>query len=228
MADDLHRYRGDAITVAYDARRCIHVAECVQRLPTVFNTSHRPWVQPDAASVDAVVDTVERCPTGALRVERADGEPQETPPAVTTCRPASDGPLFLHGDLRLHRRSSNGAGSEGAGSEGADESIERHVRIALCRCGATANQPFCDGSHRRIDFQAAGQLAVGVALRGEAATEGPLEIRLQPDGPAVVTGPLRLCDENGTPRADGAKAAFCRCGATANQPFCDGSHARGG
>jgi CDGSH-type Zn-finger protein len=28
--------------------------------------------------------------------------------------------------------------------------------IALCRCGGSSNKPFCDGTHRKIDFQADG------------------------------------------------------------------------
>jgi CDGSH-type Zn-finger protein len=31
--------------------------------------------------------------------------------------------------------------------------ISRNNITAFCRCGASANKPFCDGTHRRIDFK---------------------------------------------------------------------------
>ncbi len=38
---------------------------------------------------------------------------------------------------------------------GQDETLDQKA-VALCRCGASANKPFCDGSHKRIDFKAEG------------------------------------------------------------------------
>lgn len=38
-----------------------------------------------------------------------------------------------------------------------DEVVKRYDNgeiVALCRCGASATKPFCDGSHRRIGFHA--------------------------------------------------------------------------
>lgn len=43
------------------------------------------------------------------------------------------GPLLLHGDLVM--RSAQGV-------------AQREVRVAMCRCGRSANQPYCDNSHR--------------------------------------------------------------------------------
>ncbi len=42
-------YKGEGVTVFFDARRCLHVAECVRGLPGVFDTDKRPWIQPDHA-----------------------------------------------------------------------------------------------------------------------------------------------------------------------------------
>jgi len=54
-----------------------------------------------------------------------------------------------------------------------------------------------------------------------------VRIRLRPDGPLVVEGPVTLLDHEGRPfTLPTAKAnlALCRCGASADKPFCDGSH----
>jgi len=56
-------------------------------------------------------------------------------------------------------------------------------------------------------------------------------IRIRPDGPLVIEGPISLVDQNGQPFAwSNAKGnvALCRCGHTNTAPFCDGSHKRCG
>jgi CDGSH-type Zn-finger protein len=52
-------------------------------------------------------------------------------------------------------------------------------------------------------------------------------IRLHDDGPLRVKGPVTVLDSNGAPYEIARKTFFlCRCGASQNKPFCDGSHAR--
>ncbi len=58
-------------------------------------------------------------------------------PVVVRC--ARDGPLLIAGPLAV-------AGSDGGMSVG--------TKGALCRCGASATRPFCDGSHRNEGFEA--------------------------------------------------------------------------
>ena len=43
-ATKLHRYEGRGVTVTYDAKRCIHAAECVHGLPGVFDPDAKPWI----------------------------------------------------------------------------------------------------------------------------------------------------------------------------------------
>lgn len=132
-------YEGEEVTVTFDSALCIHSEECVHGLPAVFDSSRRRWIRPDNASADQVVAAIARCPSGALRVRRQ-GQ------AVVTSRPedgvaitvSRDGPLLPRGRLRIE----NAAG----------ETIATADAAALCRCGATANPPYCDGSHLRIGF----------------------------------------------------------------------------
>jgi CDGSH-type Zn-finger protein len=39
-------------------------------------------------------------------------------------------------------------------AEGNEFRVERET-VALCRCGGSANEPFCDGAHSKLGFQAA-------------------------------------------------------------------------
>jgi uncharacterized Fe-S cluster protein YjdI len=64
-------YTGEDVDVSFDAELCQHAGECVRGLPGVFDTAARPWIQPDGAPAADVVEVVGRCPSGALRVERA-------------------------------------------------------------------------------------------------------------------------------------------------------------
>jgi uncharacterized Fe-S cluster protein YjdI len=131
-------YAGGAIEVHWEPRLCIHTRNCVRNLPQVFDPEARPWVVVDAAGADAIAATIETCPTGALHYRRLDGGGQEQPQVDTTVEPRPNGPLFVRGRVRI------------VGADG--EVVREDTRVALCRCGASGNKPFCDGSHRRIGF----------------------------------------------------------------------------
>jgi uncharacterized Fe-S cluster protein YjdI len=68
-------YAGAHVDVSFDSKICQHAAECVRGLPVVFDTSRRPWILPDGAAPERVVEVVGRCPSGALRIERINAPP---------------------------------------------------------------------------------------------------------------------------------------------------------
>ena len=131
-------YADDRIQVLWEPRLCIHVQSCVHGLPEVFDAHSRPWIHVDGADPDRIADTVTTCPTGALHFRRLDGGPQEEGPEETVVRATRNGPLFLRGRIRITDADGN--------------LLREDTRVALCRCGGSANKPFCDGTHQRIGF----------------------------------------------------------------------------
>jgi uncharacterized Fe-S cluster protein YjdI len=131
-------YANDRIEVHWEPKLCIHIRSCVHRLPSVFDAQKRPWIDVDAADPDEIAATVLTCPTGALHFRRLDGGEQEEAVGPTTIEPRPNGPLFVRGPMRI-------VDADGM-------LIREDTRLALCRCGASENKPFCDGSHRRIGF----------------------------------------------------------------------------
>ena len=63
--------------------------------------------------------------------------------ADVTIGARKNGPFRVEGPVRL------------LDGEGNEYDLTGKAGISLCRCGASANKPFCDGSHNKIAFQAA-------------------------------------------------------------------------
>jgi CDGSH-type Zn-finger protein len=120
---------------------------------------------------------------------------------------APNGPLIATGELQID-----------TGAE-----VLSQPRASLCRCGASAKKPFCDGSHRTIGFMDAGE-AVPAEIIDEITTAGGVSFSMIPDGPLIANGPLTTQNAAKQTIGRSTEAAFCRCGASANKPYCDGSH----
>jgi len=157
--------------------------------------------------VERVAELAHVCPSGAIRYRRKDGQPDESAPPVNLVAVREAGPYAFRGDLRIN--------GEATG-----------FRATLCRCGASKNKPFCDSSHHEIHFDASGEPATGDQTQMLPVRDGPLQIDPQINGPLQIRGNLEITAGTGRMVARVTTARLCRCGASNNKPFCDGSHTR--
>ncbi len=207
VAEGLEVVTGRNIELRFEAKRCIHARHCVLETPEVFLANVQgPWIHPDDAPIDRLTHVARTCPSGAITFRRLDGGEEEAAPPVNLVRVRENGPLAVHGELQI-------AGQTPA------------FRATLCRCGASKNKPFCDGSHAAAGFVASGEPTTvptdPLAVRG-----GPLTVTPLADGPLRVSGPLEVLSGTGRTVRRLTQAKLCRCGGSANKPFCDGTHAR--
>lgn len=70
-------YHGTGVIVQFDPQVCIHSAECLTRLPRVFNLRNRPWVKTDSASAELIMNTIRHCPSGALTYKQPEDSTAE-------------------------------------------------------------------------------------------------------------------------------------------------------
>jgi CDGSH-type Zn-finger protein len=127
---------------------------------------------------------------------------------LNTCLVMADGPYDLCGHLVLKQ---------------GDETLLADRHVALCRCGASRHKPLCDNSHRAAGFRHDGALPFAKPAPLEGDLAAPLTLRPSPDGPMQCNGPLTLRDSQGR-SAFAEMTMLCRCGASRNKPYCDGSH----
>ena len=209
LKSKLHKYQSDNITVTYDLKRCIHAAECIRGLQPVFNLKKVPWIQPNQASPDEISNVIESCPSGALHYERNDGGSAEAMPAVNIVLPSLNGPIYIHGNVKI---------------TSPDAETYQDTRVALCRCGASKNKPFCDNSHQLIGFEAPDRSSIPDGQAHALEFSGSLEITPEANGPFRLEANFEIHNDEGKSLYQGHKTTLCRCGESQNKPFCDDSH----
>lgn len=145
MSGEKHKeYSNGEITVIWKPEICVHSGICVKHSPTVFKPKERPWMKIEGAASNEIMRTVEQCPSGALsyRIEKKTVEEPmvKIPEGVTKIEAMKNGPLVVYGEIEI-KDSDGGIKTSTA------------TTTALCRCGASKDKPFCDGSHLDAKFK---------------------------------------------------------------------------
>ncbi len=140
--DEILTYEGEEVTIHYNRILCSHAAECGKRQKAAFDSSRKPWIVPDNATADDLREVVNACPSGALRYSSGgdngpDAQPQHAQSDIKGITVERNGPYRVAGIPLLDARLARGANPE---------------KYVLCRCGASKNKPFCDGSHVDIGW----------------------------------------------------------------------------
>lgn len=200
---------GRKAAVRFDSKLCIHARHCVLHQPEVFKANvEGPWIDPDAASPDALLEVAHNCPSGAITIVRSDGGEGEIPPKVNLVTLRENGPLAFRAELHI-----------------GDQPV--CYRATLCRCGQSRNKPFCDGAHTTIGFAATGE-PPAVDSHPLAIRAGMVAVTPLPSGPLQVSGNVEIVSGTGRTIDRSTKVYLCRCGASQNKPYCDGSHVLAG
>ena len=200
---------GRDLTLVFDGNRCIHARFCVTGAPQTFLANVKgPWLHPDETPTDLLVEIAHACPSGAVAYRRKDGKPDEAPPPVNLIRIRENGPYAVHAELEIVGEA-------------------KRTRATLCRCGASKQKPYCDGSHHEIPFASSGEPDT-ISLDPLTARDGALAVTPLRNGPLGVVGNLEICSGTGRVVKRVTDAKLCRCGHSNTKPFCDGTHRKVG
>lgn len=140
MQDITKHYTNDDITVVWKPNQCIHSKICWTNLIEVFNPRERPWIKMDGATTERIMEQVDKCPSAALSWFKNEvGETMPKTEGETIVEAMPNGPLMVYGNIKV---------KDAQGVE-----TDKFKVTAFCRCGASSNKPYCDGSHVKIDFK---------------------------------------------------------------------------
>ena len=133
-------YESDELVVEWQPSLCIHSEKCWRGLPEVFRRDEKPWVNTAGAEDKRIMQQLEACPSGALSgYWKNNIQEDKNDMDSTQVEVSKNGPLMIKGKIEIKH------------SNGEIESKEKVT--AFCRCGASGNKPFCDGTHNKIGFE---------------------------------------------------------------------------
>lgn len=137
-------YSNGEVTIVWQSGLCIHSAKCWKgqsALPEVFNPAEKPWIKPEGANTERIIAQVKQCPSGALSyyMNADKNEKEEVLSSEHIVEVSKNGPLLVYGNIQVK-------GKDGV-------LVQKNKVTAFCRCGASGNKPYCDGSHRKINFR---------------------------------------------------------------------------
>jgi len=185
-------YVGKKITIHDNRGICSHAGFCTDGLPSVWRMRTEPWIDADGAEVQEIIDTIKKCPSGALSytIDGVEHRNQDRPQSIKI---TTNGPYVIQGGPDLD------------GAETLTGASPEHR--TLCRCGQSKNKPFCDGSHWYANFRDDNRTRVAVfsELENRKPTAAQVDgvdlvvIRLD-DKVSVLDG---ICQHQGALMADG-------------------------
>lgn len=129
-------YVGDGVVMTDDHTLCEHAGYCGDRFTNVWRMIRRTT---DPEIRERLQRMVSLCPSGALDHAPSEGVDPVEPAFEPSIGVVRDGPLWVRGGIPIE--SSDGT------------TYEVRNRITLCRCGRSSNKPFCDGTHKEVEFR---------------------------------------------------------------------------
>ncbi|MCI5055516.1 MAG: (4Fe-4S)-binding protein, partial [Flavobacteriales bacterium] len=126
-----HYTKGD-LKVRWEPGKCIHSKKCWKGLLEVFDPRRKPWVDLEAADNDKIMAQIDQCPSAALSYEKANSKSDDANQTKVTL--IDNGPALIEGTLELNMP---------------DGQKWTTSKVALCRCGKSGKNPYCDGSHNK-------------------------------------------------------------------------------
>ena len=132
---------GPGVQLADNTEYCVHARFCMAR-GTVWQLTED---SDNTEAHDLAVHESMYCPSGRLKLWDKEEEKFYEPPLkpalglIEDPQEECNGPVWVKGGIPVN------------GPNGTE--YEQRNRVTLCRCGASANKPYCDGTHVTVHFQ---------------------------------------------------------------------------